>query len=192
VYKYKATGGGYDPDSSKDHCRGCCKAMREALEAIPVKWERVWIPVARDSGITLKLLREWEHETHKGSAAPNMRRVAPGLVNDEGVFQVVHIVQGKDGYKGRTFQYAYWPGKEDEAEITERVARNVETGQTEPWKVGRHGWRPYVTPEGVETVQVGPKTFLVEELPDGALPEYGGSRNETAGTHRNDDEEGFW
>lgn len=172
TYKYVASGGSPGLQQSPKYCDECYGAMMAALKTIPVKWERTWVPIR---GLSLETLQKWEQEASKGSMMPNMRRISPGLVDMEtGKFQVVRIVKGRDGYEGRTFMYSYWEGSEDEAEFQEQVARNVETGQIEIWKVGRgRGWRPLGHSGPLEVVRVGRKAFKVGPVPGGALPEYG-------------------
>jgi hypothetical protein len=89
---------------------------------------------------------------------------------------VVHIVKGRDSFEGRTFQYSYWPGREDEAGFKEQVARNVETGEIATWHPGVSRDMRIIEddqrPRNIVTV--GNKHFKIGEVPGGALPEYSG------------------
>jgi hypothetical protein len=66
---------------------------------------------------------------------PLICRVASGLINlGTGEYQEAEYVQ----YKGNTYLYRYWPGKEDEAEIylevIDRVGVCTRCGQTNEYQ----------------------------------------------------------
>lgn len=180
IYLYTVSGGRPGLVQSPEYCPECYEAVCEALKAIPPKWKRVWVPI---EGITLETLQRWEEESgkaSKGTIFPNLRRIGVGLVDMEaGVFQVVRIVAGREGFERRTFQYSYWPGKEDEVEIQEQVAQHVNTGEIAAWEFGAQGWFGGVRNAAgrfpVKSVfeQPGARGFKVGPIEGGALSMYG-------------------
>ncbi|HUU88085.1 MAG TPA: hypothetical protein VMX17_10075, partial [Candidatus Glassbacteria bacterium] len=45
--------------------------------------------------------------------------------------QIVNIV--RDPITGKHYEYRYWPGKEDEVEISLECERNLQDGTVKPW-----------------------------------------------------------
>jgi len=122
------------------YCEECDLAIRNALATVPVKFEHIW---RKTNEVTLKQLLEWEKLNNAEQAAkypdmPSIRRVSSPLFRMEGSNiterQITEFVRGRDEFVGRHFNYRYWKGEEDEAEITEELELEVETGQTKPWR----------------------------------------------------------
>lgn len=130
---------GYHTDHRNPrYCEECETTINEALSKVRVKFKRVWKPV---HDVTLEQLLEWEKTTNEEQAAQKGivgRRVSAPLFRMDGLkvvdTQKAAYVRGRDKFKHRYFHYRYWKGEEDEAEITEEVEFNVETGQTRPWE----------------------------------------------------------
>lgn len=125
--------------SHKDtqYCEECALVIRKALSTIPVKFERVW---EKTGDVTLKQLLEWEKlnnaELDRQNTFP-IRRISLPLLRIDGQnvseIQKTAYVRGRDEFKGRHFNYRYWDGEEDNAEITEELELNVKTGKTTTW-----------------------------------------------------------
>lgn len=138
-YEYVTSGKPHGFIQNANYCLECYRVVLEALKAIPRKFERTWTPTDE---VTLEMLQEWEKEAEKEDLAkglPHLRRVSSPLYQlaEQGgtVAQVARIVLGRGEFAFRIFQYAYWPGKENEVVLTEEVERNCATGETRPWNM---------------------------------------------------------
>lgn len=132
VYTYQASGHGCgEPLNDPRFCPHCMGEIIVALRAVPAKVEKVWVATTEVDLVTL-LRHEEEHVRHcKEEGMVLVRRVSTPLFDLEGGrTQRTGIVS----HEGHTYQYRFWAGQESEAEITEEVARDIETGRTEPWK----------------------------------------------------------
>ena len=138
VYLCLLSGGpsGYNTDhKDSSYCPDCLEAVNQALSRVPKKFEHDWVPT---QVVTLAELLGWEQEAETERQVRggfSVRRVMMGLINIEtGQSQRTGYVQGRGEFAGRTFSYAFWPDREDEAEIKEEVERDLLTGVTRPWR----------------------------------------------------------
>lgn len=107
--------------------------MLEALSKVPRKIEKAWIPT---NEVTLDQLKAWEAEFD--SKEP-IRRVGFPLFNLDRdgraiESQKVAYVKGRDALTGNLYLYRYWPSRPEDAEIQVMVARDLQTGETSPWR----------------------------------------------------------
>lgn len=135
-YWYQASGPGCDENYNDSRfCPDCKQVVSKALSAIPLKVDHVWVPTKE---VDLPTLRTWEAERLKRqreSGGLIFHRVSFPLFNVEtGERQETGIVYGQDDHKGRTYQYRYWKGREDEVEIAIEMERDLATGREVPWK----------------------------------------------------------
>lgn len=132
VYSFQASGHGCGRATNDPHyCPDCKKVVIEALKVVPPKVERVWVAV---EDVDLSTVLEWEREHRRRCEEEGkifVRRISAPLFDLEGNrTQRTGIVY----HGGRIFQYRYWEGEEGDVEITEEMARDIETGRTEPWR----------------------------------------------------------
>ena len=121
---------------SSEHCPECQKAIFDALNNIPIKFEWKFIPTTE---VSLEQLIEWENipeEEQKYGVfgneikLPIAKRVFPTLystVNNE--HQKASEVIGRDDKEGRVYIYCYWPSKPEEAVISVKKRINIGTGE---------------------------------------------------------------
>lgn len=138
-YTYQASGGGMPAYNHDRYCPDCYRVVLEALRAIPAKVKRVNIPVSEVFGdeVTLDILLAWEREAAEKArerGGLHVRRISAPLFDLEGGrTQRTGWVRGRDGFSGWYFQYGYWEGEEDKAEVVVEMERNCETGELRRW-----------------------------------------------------------
>jgi hypothetical protein len=135
-YWYQASGHGCGNNYNDSRfCTDCMQVVSKALSSVPSKVDHVWVPTKEVDLLTLKA---WEAERLKRQREGGglvFQRVSFPLFNTETwEKQETGIVYGLNGREGRTYQYHYWKGHEDEVEITIEMERDLATGLEVPWK----------------------------------------------------------
>lgn len=166
-YSFQGSGWGAPKYNHAQYCEGCYEVVCNALKNVPTLFKK---DLVETDAVTLDQLREWEAQSWADQEKdikegkrwfPPVRRIGIGMYDTEsGQAMKDNYVTGRDEFHHRVFNYQYWPGKEDEALIREEVEVNVETGATRPWSLSA-GFRPVSD------------RFLIEKLPEGALPVFG-------------------
>jgi len=128
-YTFQASGAGCgDPGNDSRFCSDCWAAVQAALAAVPVRFERVWLPTTE---VTLEELLEQERrlaEQQQGQLVA--RRVSFPL------FNLQTGESDRSGFvrlDGKHYQYRFWPGREEEYSIQVEMERNRHTGFLQPW-----------------------------------------------------------
>lgn len=135
---------GYHTSHRDDrYCPECLAVVREALQHVPPKFECAWVET---TDVRLEQVLTWEGEAEAEAEELRAqgkivgRRVTSPLFDLTGQRQERSgIVHGRDGFKGRTFEFRYWVTQDDDTptdiQIREEVEVNLETGQTRPWRL---------------------------------------------------------
>lgn len=116
------------------HCRDCKSAILDALDKVPVKYERVWVETDELTFDELQSIREICLERERRQY-PNRvigeRMVAP-LYNlkDPENRHVSHIVRCDDV----DYLIEMWSKDPDSKSVKKECERNIETGEIRPWR----------------------------------------------------------
>lgn len=154
-YYYQSSGHGcFDELNDDRYCPECKAVISAVLKKIPLKVEKVWVPVSEIFGddITLDLLLAWEREREeemRNSDKICARRMTFPLFDMSGK-RTEHsgIVFGRDDkFKSYTFEYRYWTDNEEsknwyhecdeireDIKISVEMERDIATGKLYPWK----------------------------------------------------------
>ena len=117
-YNYQASGEGcFENFNDGTYCPLCAKAIKDALDAVPVVRERVLMDPPFADEITLDMLKKWHEEDEKkkqkeakSNHGMHFRRCYPGLIDTTGKLGTNEIltVKGRDKWEGLTFHVSYW------------------------------------------------------------------------------------
>jgi hypothetical protein len=137
---------GYHTNHDNDrYCEVCDAVIRAALAEIPRKFEKDWVPT---EAVTLEQVLAWKRlddEARSKARAEGKfvgERITSPLFDLTGKRRERNgIVYGKDGFKGRTFEFRYWVTPDDDTPtdvtLREEVERNLVTGELLPWRRAR-------------------------------------------------------
>lgn len=141
VYSYYASGQGCEGRLNHDrHCPDCRKVVLDALATVPAKFANTLLPT---TAVTLDQLLAWERERdarRKKDGGLFARRIRFPLFAMDGSNRTnrTGFVGGEGALKGRMFSYSYWVDPEIEGylevQVDEEMQRNLETGETVPWR----------------------------------------------------------
>lgn len=149
-YSYQSSGHGcMRPLNDDRYCPTCKGVIKRALSDVPPKIKHSWEPTDE---VTLEQLQEWESlneqdrdkrddelEAQGKFVLRGLRRVLPGLYDftDPHNHHICRHVYGRGDFHSRAYTYKYWTKRPAQVNIEMETETDLETGQTQPWKVFR-------------------------------------------------------
>lgn len=135
VYAYQASGWcAIGQLNDPKYCRDCRGAILDALDNVPVKFEKVWVETDEKTFDELLALREVNLKSQAEQYPDRIfgERITASLydMKDPGNRYVSYVVK----CDGVDYHIEMWSNDPNSKKVSKECERNLETGEIRPWR----------------------------------------------------------